>query len=89
MVASSPGSTSGSSASLPGASRGASAPSSFCSIGSDTVGIVQPPAFSRSARAGSVMISSGSERARPWRISSAVHQPLIRVAIPPAFTIAM
>ncbi len=32
------------------------------------------------------MISAGADRSRPWRISSGCHQPLIRVAIPPAFS---
>ena len=88
MVASSSGATVGTSASAP-PNRGASASSIGSSTGSDTVRIVQPPASSRFARGSSAMISAGSVRPRACRISSACHQPLIRVATPPALSTAI
>ena len=75
MVASSSGATSGRSASSPRASRGASASSSGRSTGSATVGIVQPPAFSR-LRAGLV----GDDQLRLGEVERVAHL----VGLPPA-----
>src|SRR5688500_7995841 len=87
MVASSSGPTCGSSPSpLP---SGAVASAIGRSTGSATVRKVQPPASSRLARVSSAMISFGSVRPSAWRISSACHQPLIRVATPPALSTAI
>ncbi len=82
MVASSSGRISGSAASSPPRARiGASASSIVFSTGSATCSNAQPASASRCARGPSATISFGVVSARPWRISSASHQPLTRVAI--------